>query len=102
MQPGHTPHCKDTLEHILDYKTTHVERQRVLPAFALSFPSILNLSNKQQACNFFSCIDLFKGFHQIPMALQVIAQTAIITPFALFEYLFKHLPFLFTYWTTTS
>jgi hypothetical protein len=88
----------------LFYKTTQKERQRVLPAFAnsLFIPSILNLSNKHQACKFFSCIDLFKGYQQIPMVLQDIAKTAIITPFALSEYLFNHLPFLFTYWTTTT
>ncbi len=51
-------------------------------------PSILDLSNKLQGCKFFSCIDLVKGYHQIPMAAQDIAKTAIITPFGLFEYLF--------------
>ncbi len=33
-------------------------------------PSILDLSNKLQGCKFFSCIDLVKGYHQIPMAAQ--------------------------------
>ncbi len=51
-------------------------------------PSILDLSNKLHGCKFFSCIDLVKGYHQIPMAAQDIAKTAIITPFGLFEYLF--------------
>jgi hypothetical protein len=75
-------------------------------------PSILDLSNKLHGC-----IDLVKGYHQIPMAAQDIAKTAIITPFGLFEYLFmpfglcnaaqtfqrfmdsllKHLPFVFCY-----
>jgi hypothetical protein len=31
-------------------------------------PSILDLSNKLHSCKFFSCIDLVKGYHQIPMA----------------------------------
>ncbi len=31
-------------------------------------PSILDLSNKLHGCRFFSCIDLIKGYHQIPMA----------------------------------
>ncbi len=31
-------------------------------------PSILDLSNKLHGCKFFSCIDLVKGYHQIPMA----------------------------------
>ena len=80
-------------------------------------PSILDLSNKLHGCKFFSCIDFVKGYHQIPMAAQDIAKTAIITPFGLFEYLFmpfglrnaaqtfqrfmdrlfKHLPFVFCY-----
>ncbi len=80
-------------------------------------PSILDLSNKLHGCKFISCIDLVKGYHQIPMAAQDIAKTAIITPFVLFEYLFipfglrnaaqtfqrfmdsllKHLPFVFCY-----
>ncbi len=79
--------------------------------------SILDLSNKLHGCKFFSCIDLVKGYHQIPMAAQDIPKTAIITPFGLFEYLFmpfglrnvaqtfqrfmdsilKHLPFVFCY-----
>ncbi len=33
-------------------------------------PSILDLSNKLHGCKFFSCIDLVKGYHQIPMASQ--------------------------------
>jgi hypothetical protein len=80
-------------------------------------PSILDLSNKLHGCKFFSCIDLVKGYRQIPMAAQDIAKTAITTPFGLFEYLFmpfglrnaaqtfqlfmdsilKHLPFVFCY-----
>ncbi len=80
-------------------------------------PCILDLSNKLHGCKFFSCIDLVKGYHQILMAAQDIAKTAIITPFCLFEYLFmpfglrnaaqtfqcfmdsllKHLPFVFCY-----
>jgi hypothetical protein len=80
-------------------------------------PSILNLSNKLHGCKLFSCIDLVKGYHQIPMAAQDIAKTAIITPFGVFEYLFmpfglrnaaqtfqrfmdsllKHPPFVFCY-----
>ncbi len=77
-------------------------------------PSILDLSNKLHSCKFFSCIDLVKGYHQILMAAQDVAKTAIITMFGLFQYLFglrnaaqtfqrfmdrlfKHLPFVFCY-----
>jgi len=51
-------------------------------------PSIPDLSNKLHGCKFFSCIDLVKGYHQVPMAAADIQKTAIITPFGLFEYLF--------------
>jgi hypothetical protein len=80
-------------------------------------PSILDLSKKLHGCRFFSCIDLVKGYHQIPMAQEDIQKTIIITPFGLFEYLFmpfglrnaaqtfqrlmdklfRHLSFIFTY-----
>ena len=80
-------------------------------------PSILDLSAKLHGCQFFSSIDLIKGYYQVPMAEEDIAKTAIITPFGLWEYcfmpfglmnaaqtfqrlmdgLFRHLPFVFTY-----
>jgi len=80
-------------------------------------PSILDLSAKLHGCRYFSCIDLVKGYHQVPMDPADIAKTAIITPFGLFNYLFMqiglnnaaqtfqrlmnrlfgHLPFVFTY-----
>jgi hypothetical protein len=83
----------------------------------LPLPSIQDLSNKLHRCKYFSCTDLVKGYHKIPMARQDIAKTTLITPFGLFkdlfmpfgpcnaaqtfqrfmDRLFKHLPFEFTY-----
>ena len=51
-------------------------------------PSVLDLSAKLHGCRYFSCIDLIKGYHQVPMQEEDIEKTAIITPFGLWEYLF--------------
>src|SRR5450830_1451924 len=80
-------------------------------------PSLQDFTNNLAGCKYFSCIDLVKGYHQVPMAAEDIPKTAIITPFGLFEYvfmpfglknaaqtfqrlmdrLFRRLPFVFTY-----
>jgi hypothetical protein len=56
---------------------------------------------------FFSCIDLVKGYHQIPMAAQDITIEYLFMPFGLcntaqtfqlfMDSLLKHLPFVFCY-----
>jgi hypothetical protein len=56
-------------------------------------PNMQGLSNCLDGCSVFSKVDLVKGYHQIPVALEDIPKTAIITPFGLFEYLFT--PFLY-------
>jgi hypothetical protein len=80
-------------------------------------PSLQDFTANLAGCRYFSCIDLVKGYHQVPMAAEDIPKTAIITPFGLFEYvfmpfglknaaqtfqrlmdrLFRRLPFVFTY-----
>jgi hypothetical protein len=47
-----------------------------------------DLSNGLHGCTELSKIHLVKGYHQIPVAVDDIPKTAIITPFGLFEYLF--------------
>ncbi len=51
-------------------------------------PNMQDLANGLHGCTIFSKIDLVKDYHQIPVAAEDIARTAIITPFGLFEYLF--------------
>jgi hypothetical protein len=53
-----------------------------------SLPNMQDLSNGLHSCTIFSKIDLVKGYHQIPVAIEEIPKTAIITPFGLFEYMF--------------
>ena len=49
---------------------------------------MLDLSAKLHGCNYFSSIDLVKGYYQVPMAEEDIKKTVIITPFGLREFLF--------------
>jgi len=71
-------------------------------------PSIPDLTNKLHGCKFFSCIDLVKGYHQVPMAADDIQKTAIVTPpfglanvaqtfQRLMDNLFRRFSFVFTY-----
>jgi hypothetical protein len=48
-------------------------------------PNMQDLSNGLDGCKVFSKIDLVKGYHQIPVALEDVLKTAIITLFGLFE-----------------
>ena len=49
-------------------------------------PNIQDLSSRLAGCNFFSKLDLVKGYYQVPMAPEDIPKTAIVTPFGLYEF----------------
>ena len=49
-------------------------------------PNIMDFNNNMVNCNFFSKIDLVRGYHQIPMSPDSIPKTAVITPFGLWEF----------------
>ena len=50
-------------------------------------PHIHSVTEKLKGCTIFSKVDLLKGYHQIPMAEDSIAKTAIFTTFGLWEFL---------------
>ena len=52
-----------------------------------SIPLIADLTSRLQGKKFFGKVDLVKGYHQIPVAEQDIAKTAITTPFGTYEFL---------------
>jgi hypothetical protein len=50
-------------------------------------PNMADLAARLDGCNFFSKLDLRKGYLQVPVAATDIPKTAIITPFGLFKFL---------------
>ena len=51
-------------------------------------PHIHSVTSKLHGMKFFSKVDLFKAFHQIPMNPDDVEKTAVATPFGTFEYLY--------------
>jgi hypothetical protein len=51
-------------------------------------PNIQDLNNRLAGCTVFSTLDLVKGYHQVPVAAADVPNTAIVTPFGLFEYVY--------------
>ena len=52
-----------------------------------SIPLIADLTSRLQGKKIFGKVDLVKGYHQIPVAEEDVAKTAITTPFGTFEFL---------------
>ncbi|KAI7687387.1 hypothetical protein SSS_09590, partial [Sarcoptes scabiei] len=53
-----------------------------------TIPNIQDFFSSIRDAKLFSKIDLWKAYHQIPIAEEDIEKTAVITPFGLYEYLF--------------
>jgi hypothetical protein len=51
-------------------------------------PNMQSLNDRMAGCTIFFKIDLVKAYHQIPIAEEDIPQTAIATPFGLWEFLY--------------
>lgn len=59
--------------------------------FPFPMPHVDDIINDTGGCAVFSCLDLCKGFWQVPLAEETKQYTAFVTPFDLYEY--NRLPF---------
>ena len=50
-------------------------------------PHLQDCLSRLSGCKFFSKIDLIKGYHQIPVAIEDVPKIAVATPFGLYEFL---------------
>lgn len=50
-------------------------------------PNIKDFSSRLSGCEVFTKLDLVKGYYQVPMSLDDVPKTAVITPFGLYEFL---------------
>ena len=57
-------------------------------ADSYSLPYVFNFNNKMRNSNFFSVVDLYKAFYQIPMDERDVEKTAVQTPIGLVEFLY--------------
>jgi cleavage and polyadenylation specificity factor subunit 1 len=56
-----------------------------------SLPHIMDFAAGLEGCMVFSKLDLMRGYHQVDMAADSVAKTAVITPFGMWE--FPKMPF---------
>ena len=85
--PIHLVHGKHGMRIVGDYKG--LNERTVADKYPL--PNIQDCTSKLANASVFSCLDLVRAFHNIPVAEDDIRKTAIVSPVGLFEY--SRMPF---------